>query len=169
MSRNILDTDQFDKEGNIIPFQLTLRNPNPRASHLKSGMRYTVEFELVQHEWQDFADAHTAGMVIECVGTVTHRNVPEDSEDQLKGGPRSKHAAMLCNNPDFFSYITTETYFDVDFAKPMSDECRSYLLEVCKVTSRRYLDHDTQAAIIYDDIVGTFTRWIEDDEKTAQV
>ena len=144
-------------------FQFTIRNPNPRASHLKSGMKYTVEIELAQVEWQDFADAHTTGMVIECVGHVTHRNAPNDGEDDgAKGGPRSKHAAMLCNNPDFFEYITTQTFFDVSFDEPMEGECRAYLLDACKIESRRYLDHDTEAAKTYERIVGVYTRWLED-------
>ncbi|KKK51819.1 hypothetical protein LCGC14_3111140 [marine sediment metagenome] len=98
MSKNPLDTDE--------PFQVTMRNPNPRANRLKDGMKYTVRFEFVQPEWQDFADAYTTGMVIECVGHVTHRNLPGEGEgDGAKGGMRSKHAAMLCNNPDFFDNI----------------------------------------------------------------
>ena len=150
-------------------FAFTIRNPNPRASHLKSGMKYTVEIELAQGEWQDFADAYTTGMVIECVGHVTHRNLPGEGEgDGAKGGMRSKHAAMLCNNPDFFEWITTLTYFDVDFDQPMDEQCRAYLLSECGIESRRYLDHDTAAAKTYDRIVGMVNSWEQGEQQAAQ-
>jgi len=55
-------------------FQMSLSNPNPTSSKTKHGPVYRVSFELTQDEWQQFMDCETMGMVIECVGRVTHRN-----------------------------------------------------------------------------------------------
>lgn len=79
-----------------------------------------------------------------------------------KGGPVSKNAAALCRTPEMYSYITTETDFDVDFEVPQEQECRRFLLERLAIKSRAELDHNPIAAERYEEIKSNVVRYAEE-------
>lgn len=73
----------------------------------------------------------------------------QDPEPELKGGPLSRHAAMLCDNAGFRTFIGVA---DKDAAK-------ADILRRCGITSRRYLDHDPRATDIWREIERKYSLW----------
>lgn len=68
------------------------------------------------------------------------------SIEENKGGSLARLAALWCKDARFFEYICTQTNFEVDMQQPRHAECRRFILEVCRIESRRFLDHNKNAA-----------------------
>lgn len=85
--------------------------------------------------------------------------VSKEALERLKGGPRSKHAAQLCKDPDFQEWVRPF----VRSAK--SDEGRAayFMRDRCGITSRAELDHDAGAWARFLRLVeGPFLRWMRE-------
>ena len=65
-----------------------------------------------------------------------------------KGGPRSKHAARLCQDPEFQRWVG-------DIGIKMNDPlgCAHWMREECEIDSRAQLDHDPAALQRFEDRV----------------
>jgi hypothetical protein len=124
---------------------LTLGNPNPSSSKTKLGACYRVSFELPQDEWQLFMDSETKGMVLEAQCIVTHSNTP----DKPKGGPISKNAGMLCQEPEANAFAVAQGYEDM----------QRMIYTKCAISSRAELDHNESAAQVYESLKHRFYRW----------
>lgn len=57
-------------------------------------------------------------------------------EEPKKGGELAKLAGILCNTPDFLKWMGCDS----------ADEARAHICFVCEISSRRELDHNTDAA-----------------------
>jgi len=73
-------------------------------------------------------------------------------EPELKGGPLSKAAGMLDGNSEFIDFI-------------YGGDPRDYILDCCKVSSRRELDHDPVAGQKFRDVMAQFNRWRQDSNR----
>lgn len=60
----------------------------------------------------------------------------------LKGGPLCKLSAILSNDPKFWAWVASTEYGGIGSA----DDAASYIRSVCKINSRRELDHNPVAA-----------------------
>lgn len=58
-----------------------------------------------------------------------------------KGGPRSKHAARLCQDPDFAHYVMLK----LKRQSISEEEVAEWVRKECGIDSRAQLDHDPQA------------------------
>lgn len=71
----------------------------------------------------------------------------------------SYRAAMLCKNPDFWAWASSEESMD-----PITDEteARDWMLDVLEIDSRAQLDKDPAKAHIFRERIGkAFTEWSE--------
>jgi hypothetical protein len=163
---NPLDTDK--------QFYMSLANPNPTSSKTKDGPVYRVSFEMAQGEWQQFMDAVTKGMVIECACQVTHRNnesVKRDPDtvdafdestdnEKLKGGPLSVRSDALARDPNFYEFIkSTEPAYIHASEGGIVKKMRQYIRARCHVESRAELDHDKEAADKFKKLISSYTQW----------
>lgn len=157
-------------------FYLTLANPNPTSSKTKDGPVYRVSFELSQAEWQNFMDAETKGMVIECACQVAHKNEPEPQRDpktvdafsgktdaETKGGPLSVRSDRLARDMTFHRFLETieKTWCDrrEKDGELWVDVARDYIRERCHVKSRAELDHDKAAADKFRKLISSYVHW----------
>lgn len=62
---------------------------------------------------------------------------------QAKGGRRARLAGCLCSNPEFQAFCSARS----------ADEAADYIRRVCHVESRAQLDHNPQAANLFDELV----------------
>ena len=129
-------------------FTLELFNPNPTSSKTKVGPVYRVSFEMSKDDWQQFMDANTAGMILEMQGRVQESH---PVTEKPKGGPISKNAGMLCQEPEAN-----------EFAKLRGHETmKDYIYFYCAVHSRAELDHDRIAADKYRVLKSAYYRHME--------
>ncbi len=168
MSQNPLDTDN--------QFYFTLRNPNPTSGKNKDGPWYRISFEMNQEEHQDFMDAETKGMVIECVGMVTHRNeeqvkktkpVKKKAPADNKGGALCARSDILARDDIFHNYLNANhAQWIVDNEKSSGsfiDLAREYIRIQSGVESRKELDHNEGAAKNFHKFVlSPFIQWKKD-------
>ena len=83
---------------------------------------------------------------------------PESVSERPKGGERAKRAGILCNNPSFFSFLHAN-YSPPPMAMPglsMEGDCAAFIRDICDIPSRADLDHNAEAACIFDRIVDEF-------------
>lgn len=159
-------------------FYLSLGNPNPTSSKTKDGPVYRVSFEMLQEEWQNFMDAQTKGMVIECACQVTHRNgesierdpntvdmldekTDAEKKKELNGGPLSVRSDRLARDNSFYQYIVKiePTWKPAHKVDSSHDFCRAYIRDVCSVKSRKEFDHDKQAAEKFRKLISRYVYW----------
>jgi hypothetical protein len=77
--------------------------------------------------------------------------VEQASEDEIKGGKLSQWAAQRCNDHDFYMFLRKN--FDAHYTGTpvdIQDYCRKLILITCGIESRRWLDHDVDAAAIFN-------------------
>lgn len=81
----------------------------------------------------------------------------KDALDRLKGGPRSKHAAQLCKDPDFQVWVAGF----VKGGKDDESKAAHFTRDRCGITTRAELDHDPVAWAKFQRLVeGPFIRWM---------
>ena len=166
------------EEGGAV--YLTLGNPRLTSSKTKDGAKYKVTFEVLQDEWLEMMDADITGMVLEAKCIVEHSHeAPEKPQEkpsssgspsdrpypELKGGPLSKNAGMLCNDGSFFDYIRDEHN---DWLSMMADAesrfkkdlCRQWILDTLEIETLRQLDAGHGMASEYQRLItGPYRRW----------
>ncbi len=131
-----LDTDE--------PFSLELMNIDITLRTGKDGPRWRFHADITQDEALLFANANLAGMILEMQGRVA-----ASQEQKPKGGAISKHAGMLCQEPDADKFAVAQNF----------DDMKQMLYKVCKVTSRAELDHSEEAAKAYEKLKHRYYRW----------
>ncbi len=92
MSMNPLDTGEL--------FTLEMMNPNPSSSKNKDGPVYRVSFEVHRDDWDNFMEAKTSGMMLNCaMQTVPETGKPEQPEPEKPAkpekGPHGKFAKWV--------------------------------------------------------------------------
>jgi hypothetical protein len=153
-------------------FQLSLMNPNPSFRARKDSDHYFVDFELSKEEWEYFTDPNIdrTGMVLEMVGTVTHRAQKNSTPAPVakpKGGPLSQEAAKICGQPLFHKFIQTEypTYYSTtkDSVDPESsvDPIASVVRELIGVLSRSEIDHHESAKRRFMNLMKEYNEWAQ--------
>jgi hypothetical protein len=117
-----------------------------------------------------FMDCETKGMLLECACEVAHSNEPdkiaiaEESDaialtNKPKGGPISKNAARLCQDPWFQQWAVKGTH-----RAPCGVTAKERLYEYCDIESRAELDHDPEAAQRYEEMKGYFIRFCQQEQ-----
>jgi hypothetical protein len=168
-------------------FQLSLMNPNPSFRARKDADHYFVDFELSKEEWEYFTDPNIdrTGMVLEMVGTVTHRAQkkitgssngrisgfdPDDAGStpapvaKPKGGPLSQEAAKMCKEPLFEKFLMAEypTYLNYWSRVGYStDPIISTFRDLVGVHSRSEIDHNETAKRIFMDLMKEYNAWAQ--------
>ena len=127
-------------------FHFSGRNPNVSLRKGKEGPIWRVSFEVEEGVALDFTHTETAGMNIDFAATVADRNEPIEKP---KGGPISKNAGMLCNEPEANEFAVAQGY------KDFTDMLYGY----CGIGSRALLDHDHEAEILYEQLKHRYYRW----------
>lgn len=92
--------------------------------------------------------------------------LPKQGEGLPKGGPQSRRAAMLCQNPRFWLYldqrrrrvhqVPVEKMPDGTHAQ---EDCEDWLREACGVQSRAEIDHNDEARAMLDRIMADYSAW----------
>ena len=159
------DTNPLEHEAE---FSLTLANPNPSFKTRKDGDHYFVEFELQREEWDHFTDPNVnrQGLIIEAQCMVTHSNQRQEKKEELKGGPLSELAGRLCKEEKFWEWAMTLDPFMYGLPGikiTSADDARAFILEMCNgITSRRELDHNTNAAGVFHELIRLpYSNWLD--------
>ena len=96
--------------------------------------------------------------------------VAREQHETVVGGPISKHCGMLCRDDAFILYMK-QRYPDsftegVEQGRKPDQIAAGIVRQICVIDSRAELDHNEQAAEIYQrDVVGAFARWSENDDE----
>lgn len=71
-----------------------------------------------------------------------------------KGGKLARDCGILCNDHDFHLYLKSIDRLRRSWdKKTRATMSRNYVLEMCKIKSRRELDHDPTAAAAYQNLI----------------
>lgn len=132
------------------PFTFSGMNPNPSFSKTKDGPIYRVSFEIEQDVWQQFVEANTKGMIVDFCGQVaeSHQSM-ESMGEKPKGGPVSKNAGMLSDEPEANAFAKAQGY----------DDFKTMIYHACGIDSRARLDHDDEARNKYEALKHRYFRW----------
>lgn len=111
----------------------------------KAGQRFMMVLVEIGDDEQPIDQAKAAGL-----------------EDAVKGGPLSQHAGRLCKDSDFQRWVAAEGGDKRTFGYAMGEDgARAFIIETCKVDSRKDLDHDRRAAQAYENFVRRpFVQWL---------
>ena len=74
---------------------------------------------------------------------------PKCVTQKPKGGPISKNAGMLCNEPEANEFAVVQGFKDL----------KDMIYKRCFESSRAQLDHHTQSAEMYEDLKHQYYRW----------
>jgi hypothetical protein len=69
----------------------------------------------------------------------------------VKGGELAKSAGIICGEPMFQRYVRD--------GGCTAESAAEYVREVCGVSSRRFIDHDPNAAIRYGQLMANYREW----------
>jgi len=99
----------------------------------------------------------------EPIPRIHHESKPKLAQGgQLVGGAISKHAGRLCKDADFWEYLQATGRIEADTTD--SHELEAAAAEYVRVTtgveSRRYLDHEREAQLAYENqIIHPYHEW----------
>lgn len=118
-----------------------------------------VEHPMKQHTVRRGKQAGTRFMMVlvelQDDDTPIDQTKRERLEEAEKGGPVSKNAGILCNDPDFQDYVSIQpgnyTHDEMGAA--------DFVREHCNISSRAQLDHQPQAARRYEIMKAGFLDW----------
>jgi len=129
------------------PDQLDVFRGKNRVAKNKQGQRYVL-------------------MLVEIADDDTPVNTEQrEHAEAIKGGPVSKNAAALCNDPLFLRYLGAvatkkhKRFFEGKVITPVL--AGEYIRSLCGIESRAELDHEPKAKELYDSIKSDFIRWSE--------
>lgn len=83
-------------------------------------------------------------------------------EDKPKGGPLSKSAAMLCDNPKFQQYCREQHCGGLPNSpseKTDTDMAANVVRGHCEIQSRSELDHNPEAAKRFHELMREYRQW----------
>ncbi|SDK77476.1 hypothetical protein SAMN05661010_00038 [Modicisalibacter muralis] len=88
------------------------------------------------------------------------------NDQQTKGGPVARAAAMLCQDPAFRLYLDRRRRYkhamreaDLPDGTHNAQDARDWLCAACQVQSRAELDHNPAAAAAFRQIRNRFNSW----------
>ena len=84
---------------------------------------------------------------------TTPERVESAPENEHKGGPLAQSAGIICGDMDFQAYALTKGY------TPDQAGARSLICCYCRIDSRRFLDHDPNAMVLYGRLMEKFRKW----------
>ena len=90
----------------------------------------------------------------------------EEKKEEQKGGPLAKLAGIFCNDPKFWEWINISriTSMAVD-----AEDARTTILYVCKIQSRKELDHNPAAArIFHEEIRLPYSNWLDKQARVSK-
>lgn len=86
--------------------------------------------------------------------------------ESLKGGPQSRRAALLAQNPRFRLYLDQRRRQahalgpgDLPDGTHTEQDATDWIRQSCGVVSRAEIDHDDQARAMLERIVADYQRW----------
>ncbi|SHE99459.1 hypothetical protein SAMN02745148_01545 [Modicisalibacter ilicicola DSM 19980] len=89
-----------------------------------------------------------------------------NSQQQPKGGPLARQAAMLCQDRRFQLYLDRRRRYKLGMTESAlpdgthnEQDARDWLCQVCGIESRAELDHNSHAAGMFRTIRHRFNRW----------
>ena len=156
-------------------FNFAGTNARVQARNGKDGPVYRVSFEVDQITGEMFMGANLTGkiyggqlMLIDpdtyyptAIGqeptfaeTEHRREVPME-DCPIKGGNRSKDAAMLCQYRQFQEFASQQSGNDV-----CEENAVSYLKWRCQIDSRKELDHDPEAEARFRILYREYGNWL---------
>ena len=87
-------------------------------------------------------------------------------EQQVKGGPMARQAAMLCQDPAFRLYLDRRRRYkwnmserDLPDGTHNEQDARDWLCAACQIDSRAELDHRFEAERMFRKIRNRFNAW----------
>ena len=85
---------------------------------------------------------------------------------QVKGGPQSRRAAMLCQNPRFALYLDQRRRLRHGLALAYlpdgthsEQDAIDFIRKSCGVASRAEIDHYATASVMLERIITDYQRW----------
>ncbi len=115
------------------PDSLAVFRGKDRATKTKQGTRYIVMMIEVQDD-----------------ETPVNQQRRQAMEEGMKGGVLSRHAGALCNDANFVRFLNEHHGANVPWDK---DTAKMFIYRVCRIRSRRELDHNEEAAQRYKSFV----------------
>lgn len=86
--------------------------------------------------------------------------------EEIKGGPRARIAAMLCQDSAFRLFLDRRKRYKFELTSEQlpdgthnEQDARDWLCQACGISSRAELDHNAQAAETFQHIRERFHRW----------
>jgi hypothetical protein len=84
--------------------------------------------------------------------------VQQPGPEKPKGGPLAKLAGMLCDDPEFWKFLTHQ--FSLEDACESSDRAADVVRESCHIKSRAELDNDPAAEAMFHRVIrGPWLKW----------
>jgi hypothetical protein len=88
------------------------------------------------------------------------------AQEQVKGGPMARQAAMLCQDAEFRLYLDRRRRYKQGLSEAQlpdgthsEQDARDWLCAACGIQSRAELDHDGRGAGMFKQIRQRFYRW----------
>lgn len=107
--------------------------------------------DLEQFKLMTLAKGKIAGQRLQCVMVeIGDDELPKDLPDPGKGGPLSKLAGRWCQDPEFQTWLASTFGVNYDPGANIEAETAHQVREICHITSRKVLDHDSIAAHNFD-------------------
>lgn len=126
------------------PMDLDVFRGRERATKNKQGTRYMVFMIELQDD--------------EIPINQTKQERLENAAGEIKGGPISRDAGMLCNNKTFSMFLAEKWAIPMDAVN--SEIAREHILNTCHIRSRKELDHNKDAANRYRSFIkAPFSLW----------
>ena len=88
------------------------------------------------------------------------------AQEQAKGGPMARQAAMLCQDPAFRLYLDRRRRYKNGLSEAQlpdgthsEQDARDWLCAACRIQSRAELDHNPEACETFKGIKQRFGKW----------
>ena len=119
------------------------------------SLRITLEFDP-RHAKDAYALFGTRGTPV-AVAAITQEAAQEQAQketiesDKPKGGPLAKLAGMWCDSPYFWKWANLSSPKGYGVDKVDSEDAAEFVRKICKIESRSELDHNQEAARIFNE------------------
>lgn len=164
----LYDWSETSTRGRRVHFYLPETPDDPEAHPFKRFKRMTGKqagtiFQAVLVEMDDTGEP--------VAQQIPHRLA---TSEELRGGPISQHAGRLCKDPEFLKYLLAYGHVLFDDQTPASEDAAerqkqleqmaaNFVRTVARVDSRRLLDHNRNAQVLYEqEVVAPYLHYLKE-------